>query len=100
MRINQLDLAEVNEVLQFYIRPQTFPVAVKMCESSEDLPENTKRPKKDLGSAVAVCQGISLARRYGWTIAIGQEDESCSIRYSTEDNPKILHKSALIQSSV
>jgi len=72
-----LNLIEVNETIQFYIKPQTFPVAVRMCESGEDLPAKTKRPKRDLGSTIAVCQGISLARRYGWTIAIGQENESC-----------------------
>ena len=72
-----MDLTEVNEALHFYIRPQTFPVAVRMCESGEDLPAKAKRPKQDLGSTIAVCQGISLARRYGWTITIGQEDESC-----------------------
>jgi len=72
-----LDLTEVNEALNYYIRPQTFPVAVRMCESGEELPAKAKRPKQDLGSTIAVCQGISLARRYGWTIAIGQDDESC-----------------------
>ena len=72
-----MDLTEVNKTLNFYIRPQTFPVAVRMCQSGEELPAKARSPKQDLGTAIAVCQGISLARRYGWTIAIGQDDESC-----------------------
>ncbi|MFC1823381.1 DUF169 domain-containing protein [Thermodesulfobacteriota bacterium] len=72
-----MDLAEINKALEFYVRPQTFPVAVRMCQPGEELPAKTKVPNKDLGSPIAVCQGISLARRYGWALAIGPEDQSC-----------------------
>lgn len=72
-----MNLQKVNEALNFYIRPQTFPVAVKMCQSNEELPDKFRIPKRDLGTAIAICQGIALARRYGWTIAIGKDDESC-----------------------
>ncbi len=72
-----MNLKEVNEALNFYVRPQTFPLAVKMCQSSGELPEKARIPKRDMGTAIAVCQGIGLARRYGWTIAIGKDDESC-----------------------
>jgi uncharacterized protein (DUF169 family) len=43
------DLAKVNEALNFYVRPQTFPLAVKMCQSNEELPERARIPKRDLG---------------------------------------------------
>lgn len=72
-----LDLKWVNEALNSYIRPHTFPVAAKMCRSSDELPEKTKLPWRDLIIKIALCQGIAMARRYGWTIAIGKEDESC-----------------------
>jgi len=76
-RVKQVNLKTVNEALNFYIRPQTFPVAVRMCQSSEDLPDKVRIPKQHMGTTVAVCQGIGLARRYGWTIAIGEDDQSC-----------------------
>ena len=71
------DLKLINEKLNKYIRPQTFPLAVKMCERSEDLPEGTKLPKRDLGISVALCQALNMARRYGWTIGVGREDQVC-----------------------
>lgn len=72
-----LDLKWVNDTLNTYIRPQTFPVAVKLCHSAEELPEKTRIPSRDLKIKIPLCQGISMARRYGWAIAIGKEDESC-----------------------
>jgi uncharacterized protein (DUF169 family) len=72
-----MDLKEVNEALNLYVRPQTFPVAVRMCPSSEELPDKARIPTKDMAAAITVCQGIGLARRYGWMIAISRDDESC-----------------------
>jgi uncharacterized protein (DUF169 family) len=68
---------EINDNLNFYIRPQTFPVAIRLYETSDKLPDKVRIPKRDLGAAIPVCQGIALARRYGWTVAIGKEDQSC-----------------------
>jgi uncharacterized protein (DUF169 family) len=72
-----MDLKEVNEALNYYLRPQTFPVAVRMCQSSEELPEKVRIPTQDMATAVTVCQSIGLARRYSWTLAIGRDDQSC-----------------------
>jgi len=36
----------------------------------EPLPEKAKIPSKHLGVKVAICQAISIARRYGWTIVV------------------------------
>jgi len=72
-----IDLKWVNEILNTYIRPHTFPVAAKMCFSAEELPEKTRIPSRDLNIKIPLCQGIAMARRYGWVIAIGKEDQSC-----------------------
>jgi uncharacterized protein (DUF169 family) len=72
-----MDLKQVNETLNFYIRPQTFPLALKLCRSEAELPEKVRMPVRDLGYQIALCQGVGLARRYGWTIAIGKEDQCC-----------------------
>ncbi len=70
-------MKRINEKLHQYLRPQTFPLAVRMCERSEELPEGTKLPKRDLGISVALCQALNMARRYGWRIGVGREDQVC-----------------------
>jgi len=72
-----MNLKEVNEALNLYVKPQTLPIAIRMCESADEIPEGAKRPKKDFGVTVAACEGTSMARRYGWTVAIGREDQNC-----------------------
>jgi len=72
-----MDLKQVNESLNFYIRPQTFPLALKLCPSQSELPEKVRIPMRDLGYQITLCQGIGLARRFGWTMAIGREDQCC-----------------------
>jgi len=71
--------AEFAATLEKHIRPATFPVAVKMIKPGEPLPERVKRPKADLGFESAICQAVGLARRYGWTLAVGNDDISCPI---------------------
>lgn len=73
-----MDLKQVNETLNIYIRPQTFPLALKLCQSKEDLPNKVKMPSKDLGHQITLCQAIALSRRHGWTIAVGKDDQCCS----------------------
>jgi uncharacterized protein (DUF169 family) len=68
---------EITDMLNLYIRPQTFPVAITMLSSSEKIPDKARFPKRDLGTPVSICQGVGLARRYGWTVAIGKEDQNC-----------------------
>ncbi len=72
-----IDLEQVNQALDKYLRPGTLPVAVRMCQSAAEIPDGAQFPKRDLGFPVAVCQGISMARRYGWTMAIGKDDQTC-----------------------
>lgn len=72
-----MELKQVNETLTYYVKPQTFPVALKLCRSEGELPEKVRRPQRDLGYQVTLCQGIGLARRFGWTMAIGKEDQCC-----------------------
>ena len=73
------DLKELDQALTTYIRPLTFPVAIKMLKSEKDIPERTKRPLEHMGKKIAICQGIGMARKYGWTVAMGKEDMQCSL---------------------
>ena len=72
-----MDLKQVSDTLSFYIRPQTFPLALKLCQSESELPEKVRIPVRDLGYQVALCQAIGMARHYRWTLAIGKEDQCC-----------------------
>lgn len=74
-----MELQKINEALNVYIRPQTFPVAVKMVGSAGEIPEKARMPKRDLGVTMPVCQCIALARRYGWLMAMGKEDMLCPL---------------------
>jgi uncharacterized protein (DUF169 family) len=72
-----MDLRQVGESLNLYIKPQTFPLALKLCRSESDLPERLRMPMRDLGYQVALCQAIGMARRYRWTLAVGKDDQCC-----------------------
>lgn len=73
------NLNQLNEALNRYVRPQTPPVAVRMVTSQDELPERVRFPKRDMGLLMPLCQGISLARRYGFVVAMGVEDMNCAI---------------------
>ncbi len=72
-----MDLKNVNDALNLYVRPQTFPLALKLCQSRDELPEKVRVPMRDLGYPVTLCQAIGLARRFGWTMAVSKEDQCC-----------------------
>jgi uncharacterized protein (DUF169 family) len=72
-----INLKKINEALNSFIRPQSPPVAVRMCENLNEIPKKVRFPKRDLGLSITACQGIAMARRYGWTVAIGKEDQIC-----------------------
>jgi len=72
-----MELKEISEAITTYIRPQTFPLAIRMCQA-EELPERVRLPQRDLGFKVSLCQAITMARRYGWVIAQSMDDSSCS----------------------
>ena len=73
------DLKEVEQILNNYIRPLTFPVAIKMLKSEDEIPEKTRRPFQQLKKKIAICQGIGMARKLGWAVAMGKEDMQCAL---------------------
>jgi len=68
---------QFDEMLKEYIRPLTFPVAVKLLKSGEDFPQRVRRPKDTFGHPIALCQGIAIARKYGWTLGFEKSDNAC-----------------------
>jgi uncharacterized protein (DUF169 family) len=63
--------------IETHIRPATFPVAAKLLRPDEAVPEKARRPFRDMKIQIAICQAIAMARRYGWSIAVGAEDLNC-----------------------
>jgi uncharacterized protein (DUF169 family)/uroporphyrinogen-III decarboxylase len=74
-----LDPKTADQALQTYIRPQTFPVAIRMLRPGEAIPERARRPGRDFGKLSMNCQVIDMARRYGWTLALARDDSICSL---------------------
>src|SRR5437764_13367564 len=74
-----IDVKTADRELQLYIRPQTFPVAIRMLRPGEEIPEKARRPARDFKKLSMNCQVIHMARRYGWMIALTREDHICSL---------------------
>src|SRR6266566_854021 len=64
-----IDVKTADRELQLYVRPQTFPVAIRMLRPGEAIPERARRPARDFKKLSMNCQVIDMARRYGWMIA-------------------------------
>ena len=79
MKTNLKDLLEkYNQALSFYLRPSTFPVAIKMVDDLAMVGPKAKRPKKQLGINMFLCQAINVSRRNGWSIYLDKNDISCA----------------------
>lgn len=70
-------LKRLDEVLKEYVRPLTFPLAVKFLREAP-LPPKARRPLDVAGYPLTLCQGIGLARRYGWVVGFTREDHACA----------------------
>ena len=70
---------ELGKELNSYIKPETFPTAVKFFQRKSEIPDGTRTPLKDLKVKIAHCQAQAIARKYGWTIAMTKEDLGCAI---------------------
>lgn len=73
------DLKVFEREIQTFIKPTTLPLAIKLLTSEEEIPEKTRRPKRDFKKRFAICQTVGMVRRTGWTFALGKEDLSCPL---------------------
>jgi uncharacterized protein (DUF169 family) len=72
-------LKELDQALSHYVRPDTFPVAIRMLKPGEAIPEGLRMPSRALHENWIVCQSIGVARRYGWGIVVGRDDVICPL---------------------
>ena len=76
--------------IESFIRPATFPVGVRMLEAGDEIPERAKRPRRDMSVEITTCQAVTMARKYGWTVALTTEDINCpltKIAFGLEKEP-------------
>lgn len=74
-----MDAAALQQHLEKHLRVATFPLGLRSLAPGEPVPPRAKRPARDLGGRMAICQALSIARRYGWTVAVGGDDLACPI---------------------
>lgn len=72
-----VDYAAMQTMIQEALKPRSLPLAVRFLAGDEDFPEKTRRPKAFLKKRVTICQGITMARLYGWTVGLKKEDIIC-----------------------
>jgi len=73
---------EMGAKIEKYVRPATFPLAVKVIRSDSDQPSQYKRPSVDLNLQNFVCQNFKMSRTYGWTIEVREDDINCLLARS------------------
>jgi len=66
-----------NDEITYYLRPSTFPLAIKMVEEGETIDQKFKHPKNDLGADMPLCQAIGICRRNAWTLYLDKNDITC-----------------------
>lgn len=75
--MENIGYAQISNSVRDASRLRTLPLAVKFMKNSEIFPEKTRRPSKDLNKRITICQAVSMARLYGWTIGLTKEDMIC-----------------------
>lgn len=59
------------------LRLKTEPFGVTFMPEVAALPEKTRRPSQVFGKKVTICQGVTMARVYGWPVGLAREDVIC-----------------------
>jgi uncharacterized protein (DUF169 family) len=68
---------EMADRLRDDLRLKTLPVAAKFLAQKSKLPDKARRPSAVPGKRIAICQGVTMARNYGWTVGLAKEDVIC-----------------------
>ena len=79
--MSDVDLEQLDRELSRYVRMSTFPLAIRMVEQESEFAPRARRPQRDLGVQVTICQAIGMARRYGWHLGITPADINCPLTF-------------------
>ncbi len=69
--------ADAAEFLRNDLRLRTQPIAVRFLKNEAEFPEKTLRPFSNLGKRVTICQAVTMARLYEWTVGVTRQDLIC-----------------------
>jgi uncharacterized protein (DUF169 family) len=69
----------LRETLEEHCRFATLPVAIKLVKEGDAPKQKAKYPLEHMGHRMAVCQGMTLARTIGWTVAFRDQDYACPL---------------------
>ena len=66
---------EYGKKIERYLRPSTFPIAIKLIKDESEIPSGSRRPP----TKNFICQNFKMSRSYGWTILVLEEDCVCKL---------------------
>ena len=72
-----MDYQEAARELKAALRLRTEPIGAAFLGEAGKLPEKSRRPSQVLGKRVTICQGVTMARVYGWPVGLTPEDLIC-----------------------
>ena len=71
-----MDFKSAAAQLKEALRLRTEPLGVAFPKDLAALPK-TRRPSQVFGKKVTICQGVTMARVYGWSVGLTREDLVC-----------------------
>jgi len=72
-----MDYKAAGHQLKETLRLRTEPFGVTFLKEVANLPEGTRRPSQTFGKKVTICQGVTMARIYGWAVGLTRDDLLC-----------------------
>jgi len=75
--MNPDDMKSISDRIYEDLRLRTLPVAVSFHDQEPQWPEKTRRPSQTLKKKITLCQAMTLARTYRWTVGLTAEDIVC-----------------------
>jgi uncharacterized protein (DUF169 family) len=72
-----MDYQSLAEQITKLVRPQSFPIGIKILTGQGPVPDGFSRPAK-YGIKISLCQWTTMARRWGRNVAAEADDINCS----------------------
>jgi uncharacterized protein (DUF169 family) len=72
-------MIEIEDAMSAYVKPQTYPLAIKMLSGEDEIPQDAKMPLRDFGVPFSLCQALALGRKEGLTTVLDKDSQSCPI---------------------
>jgi uncharacterized protein (DUF169 family) len=71
-----MDFKSASAQLKEALRLRTEPLGVAFLKDLAAVPKS-RRPSQVFGKRVTICQGVTMARVYGWSVGLAKEDLVC-----------------------